>query len=233
MLGYSGYGSRREYSSRNAKRYSSDDIAFAWARQESEDGRCPASMTFEGRKFYSYATCIAEIVNYEGQRVVLVNKTHYSNTTTQHQYHVARAVRHIQVEVKVFEVHDIDTGTSSLADLPKLLRGYQERAEKLLRESGSAQREIKRSRLIVEAYQIVVQMREVAQFFKMDLTDYPVKLPIPHKTCVDEETYTRIVGLRLADPSPWMREIAATVTEGYSPYDVLLKTRPAQSGVAA
>jgi hypothetical protein len=201
MLGYSSYGSNRGYATRSAKRYASDMIATAWAHQESSDGRCPASMSFEGQKFYSYQTVIAERIEDDGRVVFLVSEERYSSTTGQHLYHVTRAIG----SRKTFTVPGVSTGSSNLADMPRILSAWQAEAERKVKEAGDAQREVKRSRLLVEAFEIFEKMRAFAEYFHLSLRDYPVRIPLPHQTAVSEATFARLVAMKLgADPSPWM-----------------------------
>jgi hypothetical protein len=216
-----------------AKLYRSDNIADAWAHQQSENGRCPAAMTFEGRKFYSYATCVAEIVKHDGKTVFMVSRDNYSSSTSRHLSDIRSAIR----GEMTFHVPGVEQGRSNIADLPRIFEGWQSEAERLL-ENSAQSREPKKSRLIVEAYQIVCQMRKLAEFFHVALDDYPVRLAVPDQNRVDPETYTRIIALRLTDPSPWMRNPAPGVLGFLSPsapalMDALLASMPATQQAAA
>lgn len=233
MLGYASYSSRREYGSRSFKRYTSNDIAHAWAHQESANGRCPSSMTFEGRKFFSYQTCIAEIVEHNGQTIYLVSAGTYSNTTAQHLYSVRRAIGYDSP--RMIEVPGVDQGDSDLADFHRIFGTLQKQANRKVEESAEAVQERKRSRLLIEAYEIVCKMQRLAKFFHLPLDEYPVRIPAPHRAIAGDEVYVAIIGLRLGKPSPWMDfpetsiEALQAADEAVVPEyrDVCVRTRPA------
>jgi hypothetical protein len=174
MLAYPSYGSRREYASQGAKRYDSGSIAWAWASKQSERGKCPASMTFEGDKFYSYGTCVAERVTYNGQTVFLVSTENYSSTTARHLGDVRSAVRG---RGKVFHVPGVRTGSSDMADADRILTSWQTKAGYVLKTAADS-RDPKKTRLILEAHGIVLKMQEYAAFFELSLAEYPVAIPL-------------------------------------------------------
>lgn len=63
-----------------------DEVFLAWAQQSAPKGKC-GSVSFEGRKLYSYRACIAELFE-SGE--CIISSTKYSNTTSKHQYQAAR-----------------------------------------------------------------------------------------------------------------------------------------------
>jgi hypothetical protein len=101
-------------------------------------------------------------------------------------------------------VPGVRQGDSDIADFDRIFSEWQEQAQKKL-EVALRSREPKKSRLIVEAHNIVEQMRELAWFFHLSLANYPVNLPMPDQKRVDKDDYARIGALRLmGNASPWM-----------------------------
>jgi hypothetical protein len=189
--------------------YSSRMIARAWAHQDSEDGKCPSAMTFEGGKFYSYSTVIAERVERDDKVVVFfVSLDTYSPTTSRHLSKVRSA---LHCRANVFYVPGVRRGHSDLSDLDRIFGIWQNTANGKLAEAGKAQREIKRSRRIVEAYEVVVRMRKLAEFFHESLDTYAVKIPMPEKSLVDAATFAGIGALKHLEPSPWMYRSKPTI----------------------
>ena len=72
--------------------FPSHELAHVWAHQTQSQGRCPSSMSFNGRDFYSYRTVIARILD-DGSVVIATDR--YSPTTTKHQSYVRQAVNHM------------------------------------------------------------------------------------------------------------------------------------------
>lgn len=57
-----------------------EDVAQAWANQTRNGGRA-ASASFAGPRLISYSTCVALLTEPFGQRVALISRNHYSNST--------------------------------------------------------------------------------------------------------------------------------------------------------
>ena len=75
------------------------------------DGQHTNSVSVNGNKLYSYATCIAERV--DGK--IVVNETKYSVTTSKHRSYLRRAIfMHRWAAETVEYVDDIVRGTSRL-----------------------------------------------------------------------------------------------------------------------
>lgn len=56
------------------------------------EGKCPANESFWEGGYFSYSTCIARWLTHKGKRALLINDTHYSNSTSGHQSGIARAI---------------------------------------------------------------------------------------------------------------------------------------------
>ena len=191
------------------KPLSSDLIAHAWANKDFESGKCSASMSFDGPKFYSYWTVIAEIVTHNDREAILVSDHNYSPTTSRHLREVRDAIR----GRTHFYVPHVDRGEENLGDFHRIFTDWRKQAERILADAEAAHQERKRSRLIVDAYEVVCKMRELAEYFHLSIDRYHIELPAPHALIAGEEVYTRIVGLRLADPSPWMKTAAPSIVD--------------------
>lgn len=63
---------------------SSSEVIHLWANQAQDSARYSVSCSFEGTSLYSYQTRIGEIGSYNGQKVVILSKYRYSNTTAKH-----------------------------------------------------------------------------------------------------------------------------------------------------
>lgn len=74
-------------------------------------GRCAASESFDGDRYYSYATVIAERVTLRGKVAYVLNRTQYSVTTSGHQNGVRQAIPDGET---VFEVSGIGRGARTL-----------------------------------------------------------------------------------------------------------------------
>ena len=70
--------------------FRSPEIAHIWANQGSTFGRCPSSMTFDGDKFYSYSTVIANRIRHKGKIAYILDGATFSSATSGHQSHVRR-----------------------------------------------------------------------------------------------------------------------------------------------
>lgn len=150
----------------------SNEIAHLWAHQSHESASCSASMSFEGAKFYSYGTVMAEIVTApSGDKVFLVNEDKYSVTTSRHQGEVRAAIpRH----ARRFDVPGEDRWAGGrFSDPARILKAWERQTETILDEASRATMSKKKERLIAEAVSIVDRMRAFATFFAVT-TDYPV-----------------------------------------------------------
>lgn len=63
--------------------YSNSDCAEAFVKDDCYSGKCN-NVSFNNDEFYSYRTCIAKKVHGYGQRVLLVSRDNFSNTTSKH-----------------------------------------------------------------------------------------------------------------------------------------------------
>ncbi|MGA8938458.1 MAG: hypothetical protein WB439_04760 [Acidobacteriaceae bacterium] len=153
---------------------SSDEIAAVWIKQTQPHARCSSHMSFEGRKFYSYGTVVAEIVTYRGKTAFLVNSWSYSHTTSRHvnriRYAIPKGVPHF--EVPGVGIND----RRSFGDLKRIMSAWQKNIEYILHESKEA-REPKQTRLLIDAYHSTLRLRAFGAFFGLSLRKYDVALP--------------------------------------------------------
>lgn len=91
-------------------RFSSREIAHVWAHQQAPRGKSPGNASFIGKVFYSYGTAIGELIEVNGQQIVIVNETSYSNSTSEVQSRMRGAISHLP-EIRVYGVR---MGTSNL-----------------------------------------------------------------------------------------------------------------------
>jgi hypothetical protein len=71
--------------------YCNSDIAHWWANGKKETAR-GSNFSFDGPKLYSYSTVIADIVEYNNQRIYFVNNASYSSSTSTHQSYCLGAI---------------------------------------------------------------------------------------------------------------------------------------------
>ena len=86
------------------------ELISAFVTGLARDGQHTGSVSVNGNKLYSYATCIAERV--DGKLVV--NETKYSVTTSKHQSYLYGALRRYNECAEY--VNDILRGTYRLSD---------------------------------------------------------------------------------------------------------------------
>lgn len=135
---------------------SAADVAHLWANQTQDDARC-RNASFDGPKFYSYSTVIAEIRrNDAGEELVLLCTANYSSTTSGHKYDVRRAANHKTIiEVSnvraVLTDHDIN---------------YRDFLDRYATEMDLASRARQRKDMYLSnAASIVTDMAAYAKFF--------------------------------------------------------------------
>jgi len=152
----------------------SDEIATAWARQTQPSARCSSHMSFGGNDFYSYSTVVASIVHYGDKTAYLVTDSHYSDTTSRH-INLARCA--VPREAKVFRVIGTSEGGYNFSNFDRILTCWRAEVRDLLEESANA-REPKKTRLLIEAHRVTVEMRDFADYFGLSLDAYQVQLPV-------------------------------------------------------
>lgn len=155
--------------------FPSHEIAHLWAHQAVPKGRTPSNMSFDGPDFYSYSTVIASIAtNPKGKRAYLVSAERYSPSTGGHINEVQSAIPRDAV---TFTVPGTVRGTwsSEFSSSDRIMQSWEREVERTLTDAISS-REPKKSRLIVEASQTVVKMREFAKFMGLKGIKYP-KIP--------------------------------------------------------
>ena len=136
----------------------SAEVAHLWANQVQYDARC-RNATFNGFKFYSYSTVIAEIRrNDRGEELVLLCVGNYSNTTSKHKYEVRRAVSHKKI-IEVQEVNAILSGHD--VNYRAFLRRHED-----LTDLASRARQ-RKAEYLGKAASITKDMAEYAAFFDL------------------------------------------------------------------
>ena len=144
------------------KNLTAAEIGEAWVKQSQPSARC-SSMSFEGLKFYSYGTVIAQIVKSAAdKRVYLLNNTRYSSTSSMHQNLVKSA---IPKTAKVVEVPGVDRWMSgTFFDHQRIFAALSASIEWRLRDAELS-REPKKSRLKREAKQIEKRISAYMKLF--------------------------------------------------------------------
>ena len=143
----------------------SREIARLWVNQSQEYARCPASMSFHGRRFLSYSTVIVEIVDLPSHgRVYFITDDRYSVTTERHKSKVRRA---IPWGATVIEVPGVATNNDSgLADYERIIHEWENEIERLIALAASHNgRAIKKINLLRQADGILEKMRQLAKLF--------------------------------------------------------------------
>lgn len=151
----------------------SSEIAHLWAHQTQLSARSAASVSFDGPNFYSYSTIIGSIVTgKDGSKAFLLGNGSYSVTTSKHQSWMREAAFG-----REFNVPGVSSRNSNqFSDPSRIMSDWTtEVAYKL--SNASKAREPKKTRLILEATQLVDEMREFAEFMGLKKVKYP---PLPH-----------------------------------------------------
>lgn len=73
----------------NSKKMKNSELIYSFVAGTARDGQHTNSVSVDGNRLFSYATCIAERV---GNKIV-VNETKYSVTTSKHQSYLYGALR--------------------------------------------------------------------------------------------------------------------------------------------
>lgn len=141
---------------------SCDNIVHLWAHQQLDWAR-GGRAGFEGPYFMSYSTVIAAVTKTKtGETAYLITDYHYSQTTSQHQWAVRRAIPDRDLTFVVPALHSGHCGYGYVSD------NHRENfdamvgkvTEKLKAACGA--REPKRTRLILEAHDA---MPGIARYF--------------------------------------------------------------------
>lgn len=124
-------------------------------------------MSFEGDKFFSYGTCIAQRVKTKaGRFVYLVSSSRYSSTSSMHQGLVKNA---IPKSARTVYVPGCDRWVSgTFFDHARILKEMQGGIEWRTADAAKA-REPKKSRLLREAKAIQKRRKAYAEMFGVKL----------------------------------------------------------------
>lgn len=79
--------------------FNNSQLCHVWASQNQEHGRnSNGSLYFNGNTIFSYGShyTLGKIISVNGERIVLINNTSYSNTTANHQNEVSSATTHLR-----------------------------------------------------------------------------------------------------------------------------------------
>lgn len=137
----------------------SAEVAHLWAHQTQDNARC-RNASFDGFKYYSYSTVIAEIRrNDRGEELVLLCVSNYSSTTTTHKYEVRRAVSHMNL-IEVNHVRAI------LSDHDNNYRDFLARYQSLMDLASRARQ--RKDMYLRDAASIVADMDSYAKFFSLE-----------------------------------------------------------------
>jgi hypothetical protein len=140
----------------------SAEVAHLWANQTQNDARCK-NASFDGSRFYSYRTCIAQIrTNADGDELVLMSKRDYSATTRKHKGYLVHAV----YPQRIIEVEDVGATLAGGHDNNYIafLRRYKE----LMDLASKARR--RKDEHLGNANNLVNQMQTYSIFFNLDWT---------------------------------------------------------------
>lgn len=208
----------------------SREIAHLWAHQTQETARCSASMSFNGLKFFSYATCVAEIVKDKKtkQAIYVISEDTYSNTTARHLGHVRHAIPH---GAPTFYVPGVRVGYDNLADPQRVLSAWRDEVMRKLEESNNA-RNPKKNRLWIEAGELVERMQQYAEamhFAKAKTKKLLPKLPAKQELLAEwrkqiesaneRREQKRLAKIREAEEDNLRRWLAGEVVHGIMPRD--------------
>lgn len=138
------------------------EIARLWVKQSQEEARCSSHMSFEGTRFFSYSTIIAEIVDSPKGKVYFVSEERYSRTTARHLSDVRSAIHGTMLEVP-----GVSMGTTSgLGDIDRILDVWGKEIFDKIEGARIAQRTVKKIRLLREAEEVFEKMRKLDDLFK-------------------------------------------------------------------
>lgn len=157
---YNGLENGPEHARRARTSFPTHELPHVWAHQTARQGRCPASMSFDGPDFYSYTTVIASITKAkDGRTVYLVSDGHYSISTSRHESQMRRAIPHDALTVTVPAV---ERGYSNFSSAQRIMDAWKARIHERVEDAGKA-REPKKSRLLSEAVSIAEAIRSYAK----------------------------------------------------------------------
>lgn len=143
--------------------FTSREIAHVWANQSQQSGRCPANMRFDGDKFYSYATVIANRVRQKGKVAFVVDQHSFSSSTSKHQHFVNAAIRN---HGAVFHVHCGKRG-QWLDFTPQTLRDYYMGEFKEMMAAEKSRYKHKQAEALLHAASRLKQASEVCDYFEI------------------------------------------------------------------
>lgn len=81
--------------------FTSVELPHQWAHQLAPKGRCPSSLSFDGRYIFSYGMQIGRIIERNGKKAYLLTEDGYSVTTARHKNMVWQAVPNSETIFKV------------------------------------------------------------------------------------------------------------------------------------
>lgn len=137
----------------------SAEVAHLWAHQVQDDARC-RNASFEGFKFYSHSTVIAQIRrNDMGRELVLISDYNYSATTTKHKGDVFRTASHMKI-ISVAEP------TAILSDHDVNYRAFLRRHEDITDLASRARQ--RKGQYLSQANNIAKDMADYAEFFSLE-----------------------------------------------------------------
>jgi hypothetical protein len=149
---------------------SSREIPHLWAHQTQSSARA-GNVSFEGLKFYSYRTVIAQLVETKpGQFVAVFDSCRYSVSTAKHQSLAQSAVSHLLRYYVRRARKGNDSLTPNASDVSEKLREISDTIKECEAGRGSHKARFERMQSVPAR---VEQVREFAKVFKLGALSLP------------------------------------------------------------
>ncbi len=141
--------------------FRSKEIAHVWANEAAPYGNSPASTRFDGDRFYSFATVIANRIRHRGKVAYVVDSSTFSSFTSKHQGRVLQAIRNTS---RVFHVHCGKRG-QQLEFTPQSLRDYYMNEFKQMMDLPKSRYKFKQAEALIHAASRLKSASEVCAYF--------------------------------------------------------------------
>jgi len=154
------------------QRLKAHEYPHAWAHQTRNCGTS-GNISFRGRCYYSYDTCIGEVLDVKGTRVFLINDGYYSSSTSSHQSRMHAGIPQDAVRIRVPKASwgggfPLSRYADTRKQWAKKIFEYQlEKAAELFVSAEKRRKQNTRAYDIVQAHSWLEGAREVKRIFNI------------------------------------------------------------------
>lgn len=144
--------------------FTSAELPHQWAAQHAPHGRSPSALSFQGDILRSYATDIGRIIQGPVSFVVL-NETHYSQSTSKHQSAMRSAVSHYRIKLRV---GGLDRGEVLRRLTPaQLILAATLKAGETAEQAAKVRNQVRREELTKDVAEDVATINAAMVFWKL------------------------------------------------------------------